>query len=160
MCAYKPPRTTLAEVDAALGASFTGMGNAEQDGRYVSGFTTQMNRPSGGGAHPDRALAMAARGDELQRSFLQFSRHFQKMSDDLGSRLDSVNTLWFPHHLAKTGLYTALGAEIAQSLPNAPIRARPSPVMPFSHGNFSVTVAQSQAAIRILMISLLSQCTS
>jgi hypothetical protein len=33
-------------------------------------------------------------------------------------------------------------------------------VMPFSPGNFSVTVAQSQAAIRILMISLLSQCTS
>ena len=103
------------------GDSFTGMSNAEQDGRYLSGFANQMDRPAGGQTHPDRELALEARGSELRRNYLQFHRHFQKMTDDLGSRMDSVNSLWFPHYFAKTGLYTALGAEIAQSLPNAQI---------------------------------------
>jgi hypothetical protein len=41
------------------------------------------------------------------------------MTDDLGSRMSSLNSIWFPHYFAKTGLYTGLGAETAQGLPNA-----------------------------------------
>ena len=43
------------------------------------------------------------------------------MADDLGNKLMSLNSLWNPHYFAKTGFYTALGAETAQGLPNAQI---------------------------------------
>jgi hypothetical protein len=118
VCAYKAPRKTLDLVNEKLGDSFTGMDNGEQDGRWI-GYATQMNRPAGAQYHPDRQLANAGRGDELKRSFLQFSRFFEKMTDDLGSRMSSLNSIWYPHYFAKTGLYTSLGAETAQGLPNA-----------------------------------------
>ena len=118
VCAYKAPRKTLDLVNEKLGDAFTGMDNGEQDGRYI-GFATQMNRPAGAQHHPDRQLALAGRDDELRRSYLTFSRFFEKMTDDLGSRMSALNSLWYPHYFAKTGLYTSLGAETAQGLPNA-----------------------------------------
>jgi hypothetical protein len=118
VCQFRAPRKIMDLVNEKLGDSFTGMDNGEQDGRWI-GYATQMSRPAGANAHPDRLLALQARGDELKRSFLQFSRHFQRMTDDLGSRLSSLNSIWFPHYFAKTGLYTSLGAETAQGLPNA-----------------------------------------
>ena len=41
------------------------------------------------------------------------------MANDLGNKLMSLSSLWGPHYFAKTGYYTALGAEAAQGLPNA-----------------------------------------
>ena len=82
-----------------------------------------MNRPAGAQAHPDRELSLAGRGDELKRSYLQvrrtaqhstagynatqtradltlrplqFSRFFEKMTDDLGSRMSALNSIWCP----------------------------------------------------------------
>ena len=118
VCQFRAPRRIMDIVNEKLGGSFTGMDNGEQDGRYIGSFANQMSRCAGANAHPDRPLALQARGDELKRSFLQFSRHFQRMTDDLGSRMSGLNSLFFPHHFAKTGLYSGLGAETAQGLPN------------------------------------------
>ena len=82
----------------------------EQDGRYLA-FAGQQLRGRGGGA--------AARGDELRAGREQFRRHFERLEGDLGFRMMSLNSLWFPHHFASTGYYTLIGAETAQGLPNA-----------------------------------------
>lgn len=41
------------------------------------------------------------------------------MADDLGNKLMALNSLWDTHYFARSGFYTALGAETAQGLPNA-----------------------------------------
>ena len=74
----------------------------EQDGRYIGRFSTAGARP---------LLSKEA-------LYLRLMRHFDRMADDLGGRLMSLNSLYFTHH-ARTGLYTALGSETAQGLPNA-----------------------------------------
>jgi hypothetical protein len=115
---YKPPRGLMDSVEKIMGNAYTGMDNGEQDGRYVGEFAGQQYRGSGGDSHPVRALSLAARGDELQRNFLQFSRHFQQLTDDEGSKMQSLNTVYYPHYFGKTGLYTSLSFENAQGLPN------------------------------------------
>ena len=35
--------------------------------------------------------------------------YFERLTDDLGARMVSVNSLYMPHYYAKTGLYTMLG---------------------------------------------------
>lgn len=119
VCQFRARREIIDLVNEKLGDAFTGMDNGEQDGRYIGSFADQMSRCAGANAHPDRRVALQARGDELKRSFLQFSRHFQRMTDDLGSRMSGLNSLFMPHYFAKTGLYSGLGAETAQGLPNA-----------------------------------------
>ena len=115
---YRPQRLLLDSVESIMGDGYTGMDNGEQDGRYVGEFAGQQYRGSGGDSHPVRELALAARGDELRRNFLQFSRHFQQLTDDEGSKMQSLNTVYYPHYFGKTGLYTSLGYENAQGLPN------------------------------------------
>ena len=55
---------------------------------------------------PDE-IELTAMGVKLNgsrcRSYLQFMRHFQRMTDDLGSRMMSLNSLWFTHYFASTG---------------------------------------------------------
>ena len=36
------------------------------------------------------------------------------MESDLGHKLMTLNSLWYPHYLAATGEYTMVGAETAQ----------------------------------------------
>ena len=38
------------------------------------------------------------------------SRHFERMESDLGFKLMSLNSLWYPHYFAASGYYTMLGA--------------------------------------------------
>jgi hypothetical protein len=47
---------------------------------------------------------------------------FDRMADDLGNRLMSLNSLWNPYYFARSGFYTALGFESAQGLPNPQVR--------------------------------------
>jgi hypothetical protein len=110
VCEYKPPRAVIDLLVSTLGERFAGMDNGEQDGRYTA-FAGQQLRGRGGNPTVTRPL-------ELQANYLQFSRHFERMTDDLGSRMMSLNSLYYPHYFAKTGLYTMLGAETAQGLPN------------------------------------------
>ena len=109
VCEVRPARAITDLVVAKLGERFTGMDNGEQDGRYMS-YTPQQLRGRGG--------LPSARTSELKESYLQFMRHFQRLTDDLGSRMMSLNSLWFTHYFASTGLYTLIGAETAQGLPN------------------------------------------
>ena len=51
--------------------------------------------------------------------FIGFYRFFDRLANDLGNKLMALNSLWSPHYFAKTGYYTAVGAEAAQGLPNA-----------------------------------------
>jgi hypothetical protein len=115
---YVPPRGVLDTVERLMGDAWTGMDYGEQDGRFLGEFAGQQYRSAGGDTHPVRSLALAARGDELRRNFLQFSRHFQQLTDDEGSKMQSLNTAYYPHYFGKTGLYTSLGFENAQGLPN------------------------------------------
>lgn len=129
VCEYHAPRRTLELLGAQLGDRFTGMDNGEQDGRYIGGYASQLLR--GGGAAAVAATSSAVWGSggagsvgELvagqgrRSGYLNFRRHFERLEGDLGYRMMSLNSLWFPHYFAVAGYYTMLGAETAQGLPN------------------------------------------
>ena len=65
---YKPARLLLDSVEKIMSDAYTGMDNGEQDGRYLGEYAGQQYRSAGGDSHPVRALALAARGDELRRN--------------------------------------------------------------------------------------------
>ncbi len=88
-----------------LGDHWLGMDNGEQDGRYVGGYAGQLN-PAGG-----------SRADQ----YLNFQNHFQGLTDRLGNRMATLVSLNFGHYFLKEGLYTLIGAETAQGLPNTQI---------------------------------------
>lgn len=76
-----------------------GMDNGEQDGRYMS------------------YVSQHARQTRIE-SYLYFREHFERLESDLGFRMMSLNSLYYPHYFALSGYYTSLGAETAQGLPN------------------------------------------
>ena len=100
---FYPPPSTLAYLGQKLGDRWLGMDVGEQDGRYI-------------GAYTDQELPLNA---DREYQFLNFRDHFKGMEDILGPRLVALVSLTFPHYLAKTGLYTVIGAEAAQALPNS-----------------------------------------
>ena len=108
-CEYHLPRAVQELASETLGERFGGLDVGEQDGRYLD-FAPMQYRGSGG--------APGARRSELRQGFLRFMQHFDRMADDLGNRLMSIGSLWNSHYFARTGFYTALGAETAQALPN------------------------------------------
>eukprot|EP01050_Picozoa_sp_SAG11_P003444 SAG11_NODE_194_length_12858_cov_28.436946_2_plen_327_part_00 len=110
VCEYHLPRATQDLLGEVLGERFVGMDNGEQDGRYLS-YAPGQYRGRGGGP--------SARASELRQSFLHFGEFFDRMADDLGNKLMALNSLWYTHYFARSGMYTALGAETAQGLPNA-----------------------------------------
>ena len=110
VCEFHLPRATLDLLQEVLGERYVGMDNGEQDGRYIA-YAPGQYRGRGGGP--------GARPSELRQSFLHFGEFFTRMADDLGNRLMALNSLWDTHAFARTGFYTALGAETAQALPNA-----------------------------------------
>jgi hypothetical protein len=87
--------------ESKLGSHFMGIGNHEQDGRYVGKFAAMMNRPA------------SSRFDQ----YLNFHRHFMKLCSEQGIIMEALTTLNFDHHYAK-GIYKSLGAETACTLPN------------------------------------------
>jgi hypothetical protein len=102
---FKVPRNALRLFEKELGDHWLGMDNGEQDGRYVGGFASQMTPGS------------ACREDQ----YLNFQNHFQGLSDKLGNRLATLVSLNFGHYFLKEGVYTIIGAETAQGLPNTQI---------------------------------------
>ena len=50
-----------------------------------------------------------------------FQRHFQEMGDQLGNKMATLVSLNFGHYFLKEGVYTLIGAETAQGLPNSQI---------------------------------------
>ena len=81
------------------------MDNGEQDGRYVGNYAPQM---------------FPLNADRKQQYF-NFQRHFEEMGNQLGNKLATLVSLNFGHYFLKEGLYTLIGAETAQGLPNSQI---------------------------------------
>ena len=100
---FYPPPSALAYLQEKLGERWLGMDIGEQDGRYIGSYAYEQ-------------LPMNV---DRKHQFFNFRDHFKEMEDILGPRLVALVSLTFPHYMAKTGLYTVIGAEAAQALPNS-----------------------------------------
>lgn len=102
---YKPSPEVFTMLESTLGERWLGMDVGEQDGRYVGGYANQMYPISG-----DRVA-----------QYLNFQRHFEAMCDELGNKMSTLVSLNFGHYFLKEGVYTFIGAETAQGLPNGQV---------------------------------------
>jgi len=102
---FHPPQDVLAYLEYKLGERWFGTSAGEQDGRYVGGYAPEM---------------MPTNGDKVQQ-YLNFRMHFKGIEDILGPKMFMLDGLPMSHYILKTGLYTIIGAETAQGLPNAQI---------------------------------------
>ena len=102
---YKPPEGVFDLLEEILGERWLGMDVGEQDGRYIGGYASQMEPSSSDRFH----------------QYLNFQKHFQRMCDDLGNKMSALVSLNFGHYFLKEGVYTLLGAETAQGLPNGQV---------------------------------------
>ena len=99
------PDGVLDLFEKELGDHWLGMDNGEQDGRYVGSFAPRM--------YP--------LGADRKQQYFNFQRHFQEMGDRLGNKMATLVSLNFGHYFLKEGVYTLIGAETAQGLPNSQI---------------------------------------
>ena len=102
---YKPPASALQLIEEKLGDHWLGMDMGEQDGRYIGGYASQMYPIS----------------DDRREQYLNFQRHFQRICDDLGNRMSVLVSLNYGHYMLKEGVYSLIGAETAQGLPNSQV---------------------------------------
>ena len=102
---FKVPQKALNLFTKELGTHWLGMDNGEQDGRYVGGFASQMMPQSNNRAE----------------QYLNFQNHFQGLTDRLGNNMSALVSLNFGHYFLKEGVYSLIGAETAQGLPNAQV---------------------------------------
>jgi hypothetical protein len=102
---FHPPAGVFDMLESKLGDHWLGMDVGEQDGRYVGGYASQM--------YP-------ITGDRIAQ-YLNFQRHFQAMTDELGNKMSTLVSLNFGHYFLKEGEYTLIGAETAQGLPNGQV---------------------------------------
>jgi hypothetical protein len=102
---FKPPYGVFDMLKSKLGERWLGMDVGEQDGRYIGGYAPQM---------------VPSSADHFQQ-YLYFQRHFQKMCDELGNRMCTLVSLNFGHYFLKEGVYSLIGAETAQGLPNGQV---------------------------------------
>jgi hypothetical protein len=102
---FQPPPGVFPMLESKLGPRWLGMDVGEQDGRYVGGYAKLLWPPD------------APRFEQ----YLNFQRFFERMTNELGSRMSALVSLNFGHYYLKEGLYTMLGAETAQALPNSQV---------------------------------------
>jgi hypothetical protein len=102
---FTPSASAFIALESKLGERWLGTDIGEQDGRYIGGYANQMTPAS------------ASRFEQ----YLNFQRHFERMSDDLGNRHAALVSLNFGHYFLKEGTYTLIGAETAQALPNSQV---------------------------------------
>ncbi|WP_165235817.1 TIM barrel protein [Aquisphaera insulae] len=99
---FRPDPGVFRLLESKLGDHWLGTDIGEQDGRYIGGYASQMTPSS------------ASRREQ----YLNFQRHFERMSDDLGHKHATLVSLNFGHYLLREGTFTLIGAETAQGLPN------------------------------------------
>ncbi len=102
---FQPPTGVFRLLESKLGERWLGMDNGEQDGRYIGGYANEMYPSSAGrlGQH------------------LNFQRFFERLTDQLGNRMSALVSLNFGHYFLKEGVYTLIGAETGEALPNGQI---------------------------------------
>ena len=81
------------------------MDNGEQDGWYIGGYASEL--------YPSSA--------SRREQYLNFQRHFERLTRDLGNKLSTLVSLNFGHYFLKEGVYTFIGAETGQALPNGQV---------------------------------------
>lgn len=101
---FAPPKRVLENAEKSLGGNWLGMDNGEQDYRYMRCFAFSTYQPD----------------DDFSR-YVDFHRHFERLGDCLGNKMAALLGLNFGHYFLKEGLYTYIGAETGQSLPNTQI---------------------------------------
>lgn len=101
----RPAKKSFETLEKILGPQWLGMDNGEQDGRYIGFYASRMTPVT------------RCRFDQ----YLNFQRHFERLGDDLGNRLATLVSLNFGHYFLKEGIYTLIGAETAQALPNSQV---------------------------------------
>jgi hypothetical protein len=102
---FYPPKDVLDLFERELGDHWLGMDNGEQDGRYIGGFAKQQ--------YPT--------GLDRKSQYFNFQNHFEALCDALGNKMATLVSLNFGHYFLKEGVYTFIGAETAQGLPNAQV---------------------------------------
>jgi hypothetical protein len=102
---FQPPAGVFELLESKLGERWLGMDNGEQDGRYIGGYASQFYPSS---------------SDRLEQ-YLNFQRHFERLTNELGNKLSTLVSLNFGHYFLKEGVYTLIGAETAQALPNGQV---------------------------------------
>jgi hypothetical protein len=102
---YQIPKGVLENVAKKLGDHWLGMDNGEQDGRYIGGYANSLF-PAG-----------VTREDQ----YLKFQHHFEKLGNEMGNKMATLVSLNYGHYFLKEGVYTLIGAETAQALPNGQV---------------------------------------
>jgi hypothetical protein len=102
---FRLPAGSVELLESKLGTHWLGMDNGEQDGRYIGGYASEL--------YPSSA--------SRQEQYLNFQRHFERLTRDLGNKLSTLVSLNFGHYFLKEGVYTFIGAETAQALPNGQV---------------------------------------
>lgn len=102
---FHPPDGVFKLLESKLGDHWLGMDIGEQDGRYAGGYAPRVYPIS-----TDRFS-----------QYLNFQRHFDRMTTELGNKNATLVSLNFGHYFLKEGVYTCIGAETAQGLPNAQV---------------------------------------
>lgn len=102
---FDPPREALELLVTKLKDRWLGMDNGEQDGRYIGGYASQM--------YPSSAPRL--------QQYWNFHRHFERLTGELGNRMCALVSLTYGHYFLKEGLYSLIGGETAQALPNGQV---------------------------------------
>jgi sugar phosphate isomerase/epimerase len=99
---YRTPYRPFELMRDRLGGRFLGMGNGEQDGRYIGAYAHLM--------YP------TAQDRKLQ--YLNFYDYFAELGDDMSHFVTALCSLNYGHYFAAMGDHIMLGAETAQALPS------------------------------------------
>ena len=102
---FQIPAGVFELLESKLGTHWLGMDNGEQDGRYIGRYAPELYPSSAG------------RRDQ----YLNFQRHFERLTGDLGNKMSTLVSLNFGHYFLKEGVYTFIGAETAQALPSGQV---------------------------------------
>ncbi|MDE3179299.1 MAG: hypothetical protein KGM47_06520 [Acidobacteriota bacterium] len=102
---FQPSAVALELLQTQLGDHWLGMDNGEQDGRYIGLYAEEMYPSSG-----SRLL-----------QYVNFQRFFERLTSQLGDKMSTLVSLNFGHYFLKEGLYTLIGAETGQALPNGQV---------------------------------------
>jgi len=102
---FRAPAGVFDLLESKLGTHWLGMDNGEQDGRYIGGYASELFPSSAG----------------RREQYLNFQRHFEHLTGELGNKMSTLVSLNFGHYFLKEGVYTLIGAETAQALPNGQV---------------------------------------
>jgi hypothetical protein len=101
----RAPEGAFDLLESKLGTHWLGMDNGEQDGRYIGLYASEL--------YPSSA--------SRREQYFNFQRHFERLTADLGNKMSTLVSLNFGHYFLKEGVYTFIGAETAQALPNGQV---------------------------------------